>query len=73
MRAIKGKNNILSFISMEETRLFNKAEMVGFLNISNLTERENLVADGLYKKNVFRKVQRNEHVGYKIYPQREKL
>lgn len=73
MRAVKGKNQQLCFISKEETRLFNKAEFEGFLNISNLSERDSYIAEELYKKNVLCKIRRNEHVGYRIYPQRSQL
>ena len=73
MRAVKGKNKILSLISLEEARIFNKVEMAGVLNISNLTEREQAIANDLYVKNVLQKVRKNDYVGYKIYPQREQL
>ena len=73
MKAVKGKHEVLCLISLEESRLFNKADFYGFLDISNLSEREQELAGDLYKRNVFRKVRRNNHVGYKVYPQRPQL
>lgn len=73
MRAVKGKNKILSLISLEESRLFTKIEQEGFVHISNLTEREQTLANDLHTKNILQKVQKNNHVGYAIYPQRDQL
>ena len=73
MKAVKGRNNVLCLISREESRLFNKADFDRFLNISNLNERERHLAEDLHKRNVFRKVRKNEHVGFTIYPQKPQL
>lgn len=73
MRAVKGRHGILSIIGRDEAALFNKADFVGFLDISSLTEREQLIAEDLYKKNVLKKVKRAESIGYKTFQQKEKI
>ena len=47
--------------------------MMEFMDISNLDERTHHLAEEMYKKNSLRKVRRGERVGYKIYPQQERL
>lgn len=73
MKAVKCKGGVLSFISRQEAVLFNKADLNQFLDISTLNERDFHLAEELYKKNVFQKVQRESKIGYRIYPQKEKL
>jgi len=73
MKAVKGKNKILSLISLEEARLFNKIESAGFVNISNLTEREHILANDMFTRNIIRKVKNHNNVVYKIYPQRDQI
>jgi len=73
MRAVKGKNGILSILCRDETALFNKADFTGFLDISSLTEREQYVAEEMYKKNVLKRVKKAESIGYKTYQQKAKL
>lgn len=73
MKAVKGKNKVLSFIGLEESRLFNKIESAGFFNISNLTEREHVLAKDMFARNIIRKVKNHNNVGYKIYPQRDQI
>jgi hypothetical protein len=73
MRAVRGKNGILSLINRDEARLFNKTDLENFLDINNLTERDTFIAEDLYKRNVLRKVRKENRVGYKIYPQKTQL
>jgi len=73
MRAVKGKNKILSLINNPESRFFNKCNMEGFINVNTLNERELYIAEEMYKKNVIRKVRKGESIGYKTYPQKEVL
>ena len=73
MRAVKGKNKILSLINNPESSFFNKLNMEGFINVNTLNERELYIAEEMYKKNVIRKVRKGEWIGYKTYPQKEVL
>jgi hypothetical protein len=73
MRAVKGKNKILSLINNPESSFFNKLDMEGFINVNTLNERELYIAEEMYKKNVIRKVRKGESIGYKTYPQKEVL
>lgn len=73
MKAVKGKNDYLSFISGTESRVFNKVDLQGFTGVNTLNEQEQYIAEELYKKDVLQKIQKGEQVGYKIYPQKEKI
>ncbi len=73
MRAVKDKNKYLNLISSTEARLFNKVDLSGFIGVNTLDEREQYIAEELYKKDVLQKIQKGEQVGYKIYPQKETL
>lgn len=73
MKAVKCKNGTLSILNRNEASLFNKADMVNFLDISTLNERECYIAEEMYKRNVLRKVKKGERIGYKIHPQKEKI
>lgn len=73
MKAVKCKNGSLSLLNRDEASLFNKADMINFLDISTLNERECYIAEEMYKRNVLRKVKKGESIGYKIHPQKEKL
>lgn len=73
MRAVKDKNKYLNLISSTEARIFNKVDLTGFVSVNSLNEREQYIAEELYKKDVLKKVQKGEQVGYKIYPQKEKI
>jgi len=73
MRAIKGKNNLLSFISNPEASFFNKVNLQGFMDVNTCNERELFIAEELYKRDVLRKVRKGDCVGYKTYPQKTKL
>lgn len=73
MRAVKCKNGCLSIINRDETTLFNNAEFSGFLPISKLSEREQYVAEDLFKRNIFRKLKKGDTIGYTTYAQKERL
>ena len=73
MRAVKGKNNILSLINNPETSFFNKLNMEGFIDVNTLNERELYIAEEMYKRDVIRKVRKGESIGFKSYPQKQKL
>lgn len=73
MRAVKGKNGILGIINRDETALFNNAEFSGFLPISSLNERDQHLAEELFKRNVLQKIKKGESIGYKTYIQKEKI
>ena len=73
MRAVKCKNGHLSLISRSEAALFNNAEFKGFLSLNSLNERDQHLAEELYKRNVLRKIKRGDDIGYKIHPQKEQI
>lgn len=70
MKAVKGRNGILSLISRDEARLFNKIDFDQFCDINTLAERDQYIAEEMYKKNVLRKVKKDSKIGYKTFPQR---
>ncbi|MBM37806.1 MAG: hypothetical protein CMO97_01920 [Woeseia sp.] len=67
MRAVKGKNEKLSLISSLEAKIFNKIEEDGFLEVNTMSERENFLADDLYKRDIVKKVRRDNTIGYKTF------
>lgn len=67
MRAVNGKNKKLSLISSLEAKVFNKIEEDGFVEVNSMSERENFLADDLYKRDILRKVRRDNTIGYKIF------
>lgn len=73
MRAVIGKDGVLSIINRDEVCLFNKIHLENFLDINSLSERDMFIAEELYKKNVLRKVRKENKVGYKIFPQKNRL
>lgn len=73
MKAVRGKLGVLSLLSRDEARLFNKIEFDKFLNISNLDEREHFIAEEMHKRNVLQKVKRENSIGYSIYPQKTQI
>jgi|TARA_B110000211_G_C13548476_1_gene322544 hypothetical protein len=73
MRAIRGKNKVLSLLSRDEATLFNKIDLNNFLDINTLDERTNHIAEELYKRNVINKIRKENKVGYEIYPQKDTL
>ena len=58
MRAVKDKNKYLNLISSTEARLFNKVDLSGFVSVNSLDEREQYIAEELYKKDVLQKIQK---------------
>ena len=73
MRAVKCKNGCLSIINRDEAAMFKNVEFAEFVDVNTLNEREQHIAEEMYKRNVLRKVNKNGTVGYKIHPQKEKL
>jgi len=73
MKAIKCKDGRLTFISRESASMFNNIEMAKFLDISTLTERELYIAEEMYKQDILQKIKRDETIGYRIYPQKQKI
>tara|TARA_R110001592_G_scaffold336999_1_gene622903 strand:+ start:1606 stop:1827 length:222 start_codon:yes stop_codon:yes gene_type:complete len=73
MKTVKDKNKYLNFISSLESKVFNKVDLTGFLSVNTLNEREQYIAEELYKKDILQKITQGEQVGYKIYPQKTKL
>mgnify|MGYP000547623650 CR=1 FL=1 len=73
MKAVKCKNGIVTLISSDEARLFNKIDMANFVDLNTLSERECHLAEELYKRNVLNKVKREHKIGYKIHPQKQKI
>lgn len=73
MKAVKDKNKYLNLISSTEAKVFNKVDLSGFVSVNSLNEREQYIAEELYKKDVLQKIKKGEQVGYKIYPQKEKI
>ena len=73
MKAVKDKNKYLNLITSTEARVFNKIDLSGFTNVNSLDEREQYIAEELYKKDILQKVSKGEQVGYKTYKQKHKL
>lgn len=73
MRAVKGKNGILSILNRDEASLFDKAELSGFINTAMLNERELYIAEELHKKNILQKIKKGNTIGYRQYAQRNVL
>jgi hypothetical protein len=73
VRAVTAKNGVLCLLSRDESALYGRAEMEGKLLCDKLSERENYIADELYKKNIFFKTHKGKGIGYKIYPNKQKL
>ena len=67
MRAVNGKNKKLSLISSLEAKVFNKIEEDGFVEVNSMSERENFLADDLYKRDILKTVRRDNTIGYKIF------
>ena len=58
MKAVKDKNDYLNLISSSESRVFNKVDLQGFTGVNTLDEREQYIAEELYKKDVLQKIQK---------------
>ena len=73
MKAVKDKNKYINLITSTEARVFNKIDLSGFTNVNSLDEREQYIADELYKKDILEKVSKGEQIGYKTYKQKYKI
>ena len=73
MKAVKDKNKYLNLISSTEAKVFNKIDLTGFTDVNSLDEREQYIAEELYKKDILEKVSKGEKVGYKTYKQKHKI
>ena len=73
MKAVKGKDNILSLINKFETQLYDQAELFGSLKLNELSERDAHLADIMHQKNIFNKVNKNGCECYTIYSAKQKL
>ena len=73
MRAIRDANGLTTFISRDETSLFNKIDLARFMDLNTLSEREHHLAEEMHKRNVLQKVQKEHKVGYKVYPQKTQI
>ena len=73
MKAVKDKNQYLNLITSTEARVFNKIDLSGFVNVNSLDEREQYIAEELYKKDILEKVSKGEKVGYKTYKHKHKI
>jgi hypothetical protein len=67
MRAVKGKNGLLTLISTMESKIYDLAETQGFLDQASLSERDQHIVNQLYQQNVIRKVRKGNSVGYATY------
>lgn len=73
MRAVKGKNGVLSLIGSTDARLYRRVESEQFLSAGKLSEQEAHQAEELFKRNLLQKQTRNGIVGYLLYPQKRQL
>ena len=67
MRAVKCKDGVLSLISSQQARLFNKIEFDKFVDINTLNERDIYIAKEMYEQNIIRKVRKGNKIGYKTF------
>lgn len=70
MRAVRGSNGLLSFVSKDEARVINLIKADQFTPITSLSERDHYIAEELFKKNLIRKVNQNNNMGYKAFSER---
>ena len=73
MKAVKGKDNILSLINKFETQLYDQAELFGGLKLNELSECDAHRCDVMQQKNIFNKVNKNGCECYIIYSAKQKL
>ena len=73
MKAVKCKDGNLSFITRDETRLFNKIDFEKFCPINKFDERTRYMAEDMYCRNILQKVRKKDIVGFKVYPQKSKI
>lgn len=72
MRAVRGKNNVLSLIGTHESKLYDLIELRGFLSAVELSERDAHLAENMYIQNVIKKVRKNTQPGYTTYASQQK-
>lgn len=74
MRAIKGKDGILTLINREQSRLIDKLCATDSFPINTLTEREAYIAEELYQQNILQKMKgKGDQFVYKTYEQSTRL
>jgi hypothetical protein len=66
MKAVKGKNGILSLVSLPEARLLNKIAEKQQLALTEMTEQEQRIATGLFQQNL---LERDNDAVYRLYSQ----
>lgn len=66
MRAMRNRNNYLTFVSLPEGQLLEKIAGQGFVAINKLNEREALLADALYQRGLVNQVFQEHEPGYEI-------
>ena len=64
MRAVKGKNKILSLISRPEARIYSMIEADGFISCESLSERDSYIAEELYQLEL---ILQNNEIDRQIY------
>ncbi len=72
MRAVRGKNKILSLIGIQESKLYDLIELQGFLPVTGMSERDIQIAEHLYQQNILNKVRKNNQPGYMSYESQQK-
>jgi hypothetical protein len=65
MRAVRNKFGTTTMVCKEEGELLNKIDMRGFTPLNSLSEREQMLAEELYRRNVLRRGRIKHDVGYK--------
>lgn len=73
MKSVRDINGLVTFISRDEARLFNKIDLENIVYLNTLSERDQHLADEMHKRNVLTKVTRESNVGYKIAAQKQKI
>lgn len=72
MRAVKCKNDHISFINSLETKLYDLAKL-DKLCATEMSERDVHVAEELYQKNIFDKHSKGDQVFYTVHSKKEQL
>jgi hypothetical protein len=68
MRVLTNKHGFTTMVSREESAVINKIAMQGFTPLNSLSEREQMLAEDLYRKNLLRRGRLKHDVGYKVLP-----
>lgn len=69
MKMVRDSRGVSTLISRDEASVFNKIATRDALSITSLNDREQHLADQMYRRNVLEKIKRHGTDGYKIYPQ----